>query len=125
MRLLDDLAARLSNEESYFRQHLIKEDISRLERLVAACPPGTDAASLIATGLKLGWTPDDMRTHELRPALEPLILAMHGRLVSAAANDATAIGAMDDRIAALWEDFERLRMDRLVGCLARVPRPQA
>jgi hypothetical protein len=124
MRLLDDLAARLSNEESYFRQHLVREDISRLERLVAACTPGNDAAAMIATGLKLGWTPDDMRTHELRPALEPLLAAIHDRLVSSPDGDPTAIGVKDDRIAALWEAFERLRMDRLVGCLARVPRPQ-
>ena len=36
MRLLDDLGARLAGEDSYFRQHLIKEDIARLERLQAA-----------------------------------------------------------------------------------------
>jgi hypothetical protein len=125
MRLLDDLGARLASEDSYFRQHLIKEDVARLETLLAVCPPGTNAANMVAKGLKLGWTPDDTRTHELRPALEPLLAAIHDRLVATAAGDGTSLPELDDRIAALWNDFEQLRMDRLVGCLARVPRPTA
>jgi hypothetical protein len=123
MRLLDDLGARLAVEDSYFRQHLIKEDVARLETLLAVCPPGTDVAAVIAKGLKLGWTPDDLRTHELRPALEPLLTAIHDRLSATAAGDETSIPELDARIVDLWRDFERLRMDRLVGCLARVPRP--
>ena len=123
MRLLDDLGARLASEDSYFRQHLIKEDIARLERLVAAFTPGTVAADLVATGLRLGWTPDDSRTNELRPALEPLLDAIHNRFAAATTGTAAFLAELDDRILALWNDFERLRMDRLVGCLARVPRP--
>jgi hypothetical protein len=125
MRLLDDLGARLAGEDSYFRQHLIREDIARLETLLAVCPPGTGAADVVAKGLRLGWTPDDGRTHELRPALEPLLIAIHDRLAATAAGDVASLPGLDERIAALWSAFEQLRMDRLVGCLARVPRPTA
>lgn len=121
MQLVDGLRHQLEIEQSYFRQHLMQEDLVRLERLVALLPSHPDPAAFIAAGLKIGWTPDDRRTHELKPALELLLLAIHERHTAA---PAAVLGALDARIAAHWRAFEALRMDRLVGCLSRVPRPR-
>jgi hypothetical protein len=113
MNLIERLEAELAVEQSYFRQHLIREDIARLNRLVALAGGHADEATFVAAGQTLGWTPDDRRTHELKPALVPLLEAIH-----------RAGGDMSGaQIEALWRAFETLRMDRLVGCLSRVPRP--
>lgn len=119
MRLLDDFASQLDVEHSYFRQHLLREDIGRIGRLVELARAEADVAAFVTAGLKSGWTPEDRRTHELRPALEPLLTALHARARSAGADAAVS----DDRIADLWRAFEDLRMHRLVGCLSRVPKP--
>lgn len=117
MRLMAKLSARLAAEASYFRQHLIREDIARLERLtdMAQQCPAQDA--FVAAALKIGWTPADSRTHELRPALVPLLEAIHASSVRGFQ------AGLDDEIERCWSAFETLRMDRLVGCLSRVPRP--
>ncbi len=117
MRLIERLKIEKNATESYFRQHLLQEDVGRLERLVEQAPRHSDRASFVAAGLELGWTPENRRTHELRPALVPLLESIHDTI--AASPDMPGEQDIDD----LWRAFEALRMDRLVGCLARVPRP--
>ncbi len=120
MRLINDLAARLQTEDSYFRQHLIKEDIARLERLREISTTTPDPKAFLKAAMLIGWTPDDMRTFELKPTLEPLLTAIHARLTGSTTDDTAAL---DDDIDARWQAFEVDRIERLVGCLARVPRP--
>lgn len=121
MLLVDRLRHRMQAEESYFSQHLLREDLERLERLQALAGSAVDRPAFIAAGLKIGWTPEERRTHELKPALEPLLAAIHERSTCPSAY--ADLNALDEQITALWQAFESLRMDRLVGCLARVPRP--
>lgn len=116
MRLIDDLRAALADEASVFRQILIREDIGRLEAMARMAAAESDRALFVAEALKLEWTPDNRRTHELKPALVPLMEAVHGAVRGTG-------GADDALIGRLWADVEALRMDRLVGCLSRVPRP--
>jgi hypothetical protein len=115
MRLLHDLERALAQEQSLFRTQLLKEDIARVKQLqeLAETAPSLDA--FVRQALLIGWTPGDARTFELRPALEPLLAAFHAACKGEA-------GAQEG-LAAAWRDFEALRMDRLVGCLSRVPRP--
>ncbi|MGE0626567.1 MAG: hypothetical protein AB7O43_01985 [Hyphomicrobiaceae bacterium] len=119
MRLIDDLRRRLAVEESYFRQHLIKEDVARLERVMDIFSSHPERSAFLRDALMVGWTPDNLRTFELKSTLEPLLAVIHQRL-SADGDDAAAY---DDEIARLWQAFEADRMGRLVGCLSRVPPP--
>lgn len=116
MHLIDELEAQAGREESYFRAYLLREDVSRLRRLLELATTLPTYEAFRIDGLAVGWTPGDMRTHELKPALEPL-LALFYRSVRGEAVPDGAIGVA-------WHAFERLRMDRLVGCLSRVPRPE-
>ena len=61
-----------------------------------------DEPAFVAAGLKVGWTPEDRRTHELKPALEPLLTALHGR----ARSQGNAADVLDECIARLWQAFE-------------------
>ena len=114
MTLAEILATQLDGETSYFRSTLLREDIARLERLAGMAARAADPAAFAAEGLKVGWTPDDRRTHELLPALKPLLVLLYPALRSGAPADQPLLDA--------WAAFDQLRMDRLVGCLARVPR---
>lgn len=114
MQLIDDLSSRLETEESYFRSALLREDIARLGRLRATALATASLEAFMKDAVYSGWSANDLRTHELRPALEPFLAAFYE-----AARDSAS--PAHDALNALWADFDRLRMDRLVGCLSRVP----
>lgn len=118
MDLLARLQADLRSEESYFRAQLLREDVARLQRLqeLAAAAPNIDAFK--KEGLMIGWTPGDTRSWELEATLDPLLEAFYATATRAAGADA------DGRLLAAWRAFDAHRMERLVGCLARVPRPR-
>ena len=125
MRLIEELKRQQVAEESYFQQHLIAEDTRRLERLQELAATQAHVDAFVTAGMKLGWTPEDRRTHELRWSLEPLLLAIHAAVRERASKDHTETEqtTLDDAVSARWQAFGSHRMDRLVGCLARVPRP--
>lgn len=114
MTLAEILAKQLDGETSYFRTALLREDLGRLERLAGIAARATDTAAFEAEAVKIGWTPDDQRTHELLPALKPLLALLYPALRSSAPADPPLLDA--------WTHFDQLRMDRLVGCLQRVPK---
>ncbi|MBU1210555.1 MAG: hypothetical protein KJ587_04665 [Alphaproteobacteria bacterium] len=122
MRLIEDLKQQQADEPSYFRQHLMMEDISRLERLAELAATSDDLAAFVTAGKTVGWTPEDRRTHELNATLEPLLVALHGRCGLDAGSPQAS--ELDDRIEMLWQAFDANRMERLIGCLSRVPPPQ-
>ncbi len=115
MKLIRELEQTLAAEESLFRAQLLKEDIARLKILQGLAKSAASLEDFRKRGLFIGWTPGDARTVELKPALEPLLTAFH----SASQGEDGA----DARLAAAWQAFVVFRMERLVGCLARVPRP--
>ena len=121
MQLIDELKKQQASEPSYFRQHLLMEDTKRLERLIELAASCEDVSAFVAAGRKIGWTAEDRRTHELMATLEPLLGAIHARLkLNTTSPDQTAA---DQQIEELWRTFETDRMQQLIGCLARVPRP--
>jgi hypothetical protein len=115
MQLARDLETRLAHEESAFRQALLREDLARLATLESALACAADRSAFEAEGLMIGWTPGDMRTFELKPAILDLL-----RAIWAEAREGGDPAAVRDA----WAALDRLRLDRLVGCLARVPAPE-
>ena len=118
MRLLDNLERLISQEQSLFRAQLLREDIARLGRLqaLARSAGGTEADGKAA--MRLGWTQGDARTHELRAPIEALITAVYEYETGGGGEDREA------RIVETWAELHRVRMERLVGCLATpVPKP--
>jgi hypothetical protein len=110
MRLIEDLERRLVAEQSPFQAQLLREDIARLNRLVDLARNTADLGAFVASGSRIGWTPGDARTAELREPLEAFLRAVH------AADEA--------RTALAWATLHRVRLERLVGCLSTpVPRP--
>ena len=111
MKLLDKLKARLSHEESMFRAQLLREDIARLERLVDLAKSCPSRAEFERAGLYIGWTQNDMMTHQLMPSLGQLLAAVYAYVVD---------GPNDDRegeLMSAWQDFSDTRLQKLIRCL--------
>ena len=120
MQLIDDLERRLSREESLFRAQLLREDIARLGRLRELARGAADAAAYRNAALRLGWTQGDARTRELGAPLDALIAAIREY------ESGGGSGELEARIVETWIELHRVRMERLVGCLATpLPKPAA
>lgn len=118
MRLLEDLERLVAQEQSLFRAQLLREDIARLRKLQELARTTQDAAAFKKTGMRIGWTQGDARTHELGEPLEQLLEAVY----------AFELGKRDPQqeahIVECWRELHRIRMERLLGCLATpVPKP--
>lgn len=118
MRLLDTLERLLATEQSLFRAQLLREDIARLKKLQALAASAPDLASFKKSGARVGWTQGDLRTHELSAPLDAFLESVYAYQTGSAAPE------QETRIEAAWDDFQRTRMERLIGCLANpVPKP--
>lgn len=115
MKLIEELEAARAIEESIFRAQLLKEDIARLKTLAELAETVDSPEGFLKHGLLIGWTPGDARTFELKPALVPFLTAFYAACKGAADGEA--------RLDAAWQELDAFRMERLVGCLSRVPRP--
>lgn len=117
MKLLDQLERALSAEESYFRAQLLREDVARLKALRELASKAISPESFLEDGLGLEWTPGGLRNQQLKGALEPLLEAF-------CFADKSGPGAdTDAHLLRAWYAFDAQRMDVLLGCLSRVPRP--
>lgn len=119
MQLIETLKLEMASQESMFRAQLIKEDISRLESLVALANRIADPEAYMKEAVLLGWTPGDLRTRELLDTLQPFLMAVHDRRNGASGEDL----ATDAQVDEAWRAFDAHRIERLVGCLSRVPMP--
>jgi len=111
MRLIEELELRLAGEESMFRAQLLREDLTRLRRLIEMADEHDDRAEFLKAGAYIGWTNGDMRTHELMDQLAPLLDAMY---------DWQRGGQLPDSEQALrvaWDSFHLERMRKLLHCL--------
>jgi hypothetical protein len=118
MQLIEELERRLSGEESLFRAQLLREDIGRLGRLRELARGAPDTAAYRNAALRLGWTQGDTRTKELGAPLDALIEAVREYETGGGG------GGVEARIVEAWIELHRVRMERLVGCLATpLPRP--
>ena len=115
MRLIEELDALAARQESPFRTQLLREDAARLRKLQALARSAADEAAFLKSGMHIGWTQGDARTHELREPLARLLAAVYAFEKGAAA---------EAPIAQAWDALHRARMERLVGCLSTpVPKP--
>ncbi len=114
MQLIETLSKALAQEESLFRRQLLQEDLERLRRLAARVEAADSCEGFVRDGATIGWTPDDLRTHELKPALDPLLVAIYESCGAGRPDP-----ELDARVAEAWRSFDALRMERL----ARVPKP--
>lgn len=110
MRLIGELERRLEGEQSMFQAQLLREDIARLGKLDALAQGAADEEAFVKAGLRVGWTPGDARTAELREPLQAFLQAMYAK--------------DEERIELAWNALHRVRMERLLGCLSTpVPKP--
>lgn len=114
--LLTRLQQKAAASESYFRTHLLTEDVARITRLQELSRSSSDLTAFKAAGSVIGWTPGDTRTWELKPALDLFLDAFY-----AAATE--PVRDSGERLNAAWDVFDLARIDLLVGCLSRVPKP--
>ena len=118
MRLIEELERRLSEEQSLFRAQLLREDIARMKQLQELARTALDLAEYKKASMRIAWTQGNLRTHELRAPLEPLLEAIY------AYEKGTHDSDQEARIIEAWTELHRTRMERLVGCLATpVPKP--
>ena len=109
--LVESLVNQMEGEESVFRRQLLKEDIARLERLQSMAKETGDADGFVRAGIMIGWTQGDMRTHQIRPALEDFLRAFHAHMTADEKS-------RDERaLQAAWDAFCQLRMEKLIRCL--------
>jgi len=118
MQLIGRLELLVGKEESPFRAQLLREDVARLRKLQELAKAAPDEPAFRKSGMRIGWTQGDARTHELREPLERLLGAVYA--FERGKRDA----AQEALIAEAWEALHRARMERLVGCLSTpVPKP--
>ena len=115
--VIDAVTGELAGDPSYFRAALLREDVERLNRLLELAAEAADEAAFMKAAGLAGWTPGDLRTHELKPWLEPFLRVWYG----AGEGD-------DEALLDRWREFDVNRLDILAGCLstrplAGVPRP--
>jgi hypothetical protein len=118
MRLMEELEQRIAQEQSLFRAQLLREDLARLSKLRELARAEADAVAYKKKAFRIGWTPGDLRTQELRAPLDVLLDAVYAYETGAAGSEQEA------RIVEAWHELHRTRMERLVGCLSTpVPKP--
>ena len=110
LSVIDAVEAELAGNPSYFRAALLREDLERLIRLQELSTEAEDEAAFKKAAGLAGWTPGDLRTHELKPWLDPFLQAWF----AAAEGD-------DPALLELWRSFDRNRLDILAGCLSTRP----
>jgi len=120
VQLIEELKERLAVEQSLFRAQLLREDVARLNKLRELARSAGDLAEFRKGSMRLGWTQGDARTHELRAPLEALADAIYAYETERGGEQREA------RVSEAWIELHRVRMERLVGCLATpLPRPAA
>jgi hypothetical protein len=102
---------RLEAEESLFREQLLREDIARLRKLESMAREHATLEAFAKAGLYIGWTQGDFRTHELKEPIQALLAAFHAHETGGRSDE------QDRALRAAWEAFDRLRMEKLLGCL--------
>lgn len=118
MLLIEELQRLIAAEDSLFRAQLLREDVARLDKLAELARSTDDVEAFKRAGRRIGWTQGDARTGELGAALDALLEAVFDYA------RAGADAAHESRIRAAWEALHRVRMERLLGCLATpVPKP--
>lgn len=112
MQLRDHLENLSLNSESYFRRALAKEDVARIDRLIALFTASADKAAFMKEGRFIGWTQNDMTTYRLTDEINTLLEAIHARQSSDVVTD-----EHEQAVGEAWEVFHAARLEKLIHCL--------
>lgn len=116
MQLVTSLKKAVEQEESPFRAQLMREDIARLQRLQNLAEQSSSRDAFVKEGFFVGWTQNDMRTHEFGDELQAFLEALYDHL-----HEASPSAESESRVTGTWNMLHAKRLERLVGCLSRVP----
>jgi hypothetical protein len=111
MRILKEMQECAGGEQSLFRAQLLREDIARLETLIALAAENDSLDAFRKAGLVIGWTPGELRTHEIKEPLEDFLAAVF------AYETGGRTAGLDAALTQAWTALDRTRMGKLVGCL--------
>ncbi len=111
MRLLDQLNQDSQTNASLFARTLAREDYERLRTLCALAAQIEDADVFAKRALMSGWTSGDLRTHELKETLCPLVTALH------AAVRRNGEEQIEEDLETAWRAFCAQRFKVLLHCL--------
>ena len=111
MTLTEHLQAVIDDSESYVQSYLAKEDLTRITTLYGLAAEHDALKPFQKAGLYIGWTQNDMRTHELKAPLNALMAARFTREKNGSTPEIEA------EIVSIWAQFHALRMKTLVHCL--------
>jgi predicted nucleic acid-binding protein len=107
----------ISEEQSLFREQLLREDVARFAKLRDLAHSVKDLEASKRAARRIGWTQGDTRTNELAEPLDALLEAVF------AYQTGTTVVGQEPRHRDAWLELHRVRMERLVGCLSTpVPR---
>ncbi|MCK5041292.1 MAG: hypothetical protein KAR62_03325 [Sphingomonadales bacterium] len=108
MFLITHLKQKLEVQDSMFESQLLREDIARLEKLVALIKTASNLDEFKKAGMVIGWTKGDLRTFELKEPLEAFINIFFEHQT----------GTEDkESVFSSWQNFNQLRRKVLLHCL--------
>lgn len=112
MQLRDHLVRLSEQSESYFRRALAKEDLERVDKLVALARTAADKGAYLKEGRFIGWTQNDMTTYRLTEEIDALLEAVYALQIAD-----TPTPALNETVAQAWERFHTARLEKLIHCL--------
>lgn len=111
MRLIATLEDAIAREDSMFRAQLMKEDVTRLQKLQTLAVSAGSLERFENEGMFIGWTQDDMRTHVISDAVKALLSDVYAYVHGAKSE------ADEKALEASWSTFNNERMEKLIKCL--------
>lgn len=108
MFLIEHLKEKLETQESMFEQQLIREDISRLEKLNNLIDTAANLEEFRKAGMVIGWTKGDLRTFEMKEPLTEFLRCFYAFQTN---------GEEKDGLVSYWQEFNALRRKILLHCL--------
>ena len=111
MRLLQELQDLQASEDSIFRQQLLREDISRLQKLQRLASECDNATDFRKAGSRIGWTQNDMMTHLVAPSLNALLNAVYRYCQQEPSDE------LESMVETAWLEFSKQRNEKLIKCL--------
>ncbi|NNC36426.1 MAG: hypothetical protein HKO02_03135 [Hyphomonadaceae bacterium] len=115
MKLVDHLETVISAGSGYVAVQLAKEDLKRVQTLRELAHSSDNLAAMQKSGLYIGWTKGDFRTHELKDPLNAIM-----EIIYTVENDKPGPedrAELDAKIMDIWAAFHTLRLKTLVHCL--------
>lgn len=110
MQLISQMHHWIETSESRVHAQLLREDVARLEKLIALVDSSANEAACLKDGLYIGWTQGDFTTYQLKPEIEALIAAVYAHETTGRTED------LNRATQTTWVAFHNARIEKLVHC---------